>query len=38
LYTDSSAYGPIMRSPNNTCWRITVNDGGKVGGESVVCP
>jgi hypothetical protein len=38
LYTDSSAYGPVVRSPNNTCWRITVNDGGKVGGESVACP
>jgi prepilin-type N-terminal cleavage/methylation domain-containing protein len=39
LYTNSSLYGPILKSPNNSCWRMTVSDKGLLVGESVTtCP
>ncbi len=38
VYINSNANGPIIRSPNTNCFRITVNNGGGLGATGVACP
>jgi hypothetical protein len=38
IYVDSNANGVILRSPNNSCWRLSVSDAGVVTAVSATCP
>jgi len=38
IYVDNSTKGIILKSPNGTCYRVTVSDGGALTTSSVSCP
>ena len=38
VYIDNPNAGIVMRSNDNTCWRITVNKKGKLKSKKVECP
>jgi hypothetical protein len=38
VYVNSNSYGVILVSPDNSCWRLTVDDTGSVAAVSVTCP
>ena len=38
FYLDNSANGVIIKSPNNSCWKITVDNTGALTTISVTCP
>lgn len=38
VYVNSIGSGVIIRSPNGSCFRITVSDSGTLGTTSVGCP
>lgn len=38
LYADSLGHGVILRSPNLSCWQLTVNDVGVFSAQSIACP
>lgn len=38
LYLERIASGAILRSPDGTCWRLTVDDYGVMKTKSVPCP
>ncbi|MEQ8417653.1 MAG: hypothetical protein RIB71_24430 [Imperialibacter sp.] len=38
VYIDNASNGVIMKSPNGTCWRMTVDDAGAPVFTAIVCP
>lgn len=38
VYIEDIDNGVIMKSPNGTCWRLTINDDGSVKTTSISCP
>ena len=38
IYLEDIDTGVIMKSPNGTCWRLTVNDDGSLATSSIACP
>jgi len=38
VYVRDNAFGVIIRSPDNTCYRIVVANGGALSTNSVTCP
>jgi hypothetical protein len=38
VYLEDIGTGVIMKSPNGSCWRLTVTDAGAPNFESVDCP
>lgn len=38
VYVNNSANGVILRSPNGSCWRITVDNTGTLSTTAVSCP
>ncbi len=38
VYVDSNAKGVVLRSPNNACWRLVVDNSGNLTTTSVTCP
>jgi len=38
VYIDNPSRGIILKSPNGTCWRVTIDDLGNFVRTSIVCP
>ncbi len=38
VYIEDINNGVIMKSPNGSCWRMTINDDGSVQTSSIPCP
>lgn len=38
VYVDNNANGVILRSPNNNCWKLVVDNSGNLSTTSVTCP
>lgn len=38
VYIDNASKGVIMKSPDGTCWRMTVDNAGAPVFTTVVCP
>lgn len=38
VYVKDSANGVILKSPDGTCWRVTVDNAGALSAASITCP
>lgn len=38
VYVNNSANGVVLRSPNGSCWRITVDNSGNLTTTAIACP
>lgn len=38
VYVDNPSRGMILKSPNGTCWRVTIDDTGNFVRNNVSCP
>ncbi|MFN8343734.1 MAG: LamG domain-containing protein [Spirosomataceae bacterium] len=38
VFIDNSNRGIILKSPNGTCWRVTIDDSGNFVRTSIACP
>ena len=38
VYIDNPTRGIILKSPNGTCWRVTIDDSGNFVRTSIACP
>jgi hypothetical protein len=38
VYIEDIENGVIMKSPNGSCWRMTINDDGSVKTTAIACP
>jgi hypothetical protein len=38
IYIEEATSGIIMKSPNGSCWRVTVANGGTFASTSITCP
>jgi hypothetical protein len=38
VYVETIGNGVIIKSPNGSCWRLSVSNAGVVSATSVACP
>jgi hypothetical protein len=38
VYINNSSRGIILRSPNNSCWRVTIDNAGNFVRTAITCP
>jgi DUF4097 and DUF4098 domain-containing protein YvlB len=38
VYVENPSRGIILKSPNGTCWRVTIDDTGNFVRNQITCP